>query len=84
MTPGTNPIQSHLHGLEQVLPGYTRILELQNSPFLPLPAPGCLADGMYFMETTSSPLYWCRAAASAPACREVTLAASAEEPQHTR
>lgn len=53
-------------------------MELQHSPFLPVPATGCLEDGMYFMETTSSPLYWWRPAASAPVCRE----AMTRLPQH--
>ena len=73
MAPPKKPTQTQLARPRAGPVGYTEIPELQHSPFLPFPAPGCLEDGMYFMETTSSPLYWWRPAASAPICKEARL-----------
>lgn len=67
------PPRGSLHGRKQDLQGYTLILELQHLLFLPFPAPGGLADGIYFMETTNSPLHWWKPAASAPVCKEVRI-----------
>lgn len=57
MAPPKKPTQTQLTWPRAGPTGYTEMLELQHSPFLLLPAPGCLEDGMYFMETTNSPLY---------------------------